>query len=710
MAAPLEKQQNVAVAANFIETRAPQFHGAFGVPSTLNVLTMQYEPPEVRDLRETLQCQHEKAARYVDFTNDLTKCTWEDVHRELKRAQAAMAESERRGKNPIRRAWRAVGTISEIIAPGLSAIPDDLCVLHGGLALIFSLARHSEMNRVKILAAFENVPNIIEIAWSKAKTFPLDRDKPKSVKLHQNVEKLQETLLKTLPMLINKLVPGTFLNAWRSPFNGWKIDRLLDEVKVCAEGVRVCAEGLMEDLIVDSYAASMDIRLQLTEVLQHTRMIQMSLNAATQGKTHLLHFLVDQLNQNANGVYPGRDQTDLVSERGTALPGYTPEDLLRIMDVNHLRVANDAVIVLRRHTSLPPADVDRAATGMIMAPQMKELLSMSTPGPCTVAVEGHFDRTQFGQVSPLSYVSAMLSQALRQQSEQYATAAAASQAPTSPTSPQLGSQHHRKGSFGAASVNGGTGPSRSAAIVLEYFCALHTSADDDLRGPQGLLRCLTTQLILALVANEWIGHADAVHLPHLRDGEEELLRDQNLDAVCRLFVALVHLVPGGVPVYCLVDGWSAYEREERMWQTDYESVLGAFRDAADAGNPDGGANFRLLLTSPTSCRWLGDFVMPGQKVSLRNQREARNWVSPGRGGVKGLAKGLARASTMPDAAFGAHHGFDDGVHGEYGYGGGVGGGPGGGEFDGPYPKAQYGQQQHQPQAWVGEGYDRRSST
>lgn len=72
------------------------------------------------------------------------------------------------------------------------------------------LARHSEMNRLKILGAFEKVPNIIEMARNKVETFPLDKNNFKTVKLHASVEELQATLLQTLPVLINKLVPGTF--------------------------------------------------------------------------------------------------------------------------------------------------------------------------------------------------------------------------------------------------------------------------------------------------------------------------------------------------------------------------------------------------------------------------------------------------------------------------------------------------------------------
>ena len=311
-----------------------------------------------------------------------------------------------------------------------------------------------------------------------------------------------------------------------------------------------------------------------------------------------------------------------MSTMGTAIPGFTAEDLLQIINVNHLQISSDASSVIRRGHTLDPTDVGRAAH-MIVEPKVKELLTGSGPG--VVTIDGHFDRAQMGKISPLSYTCAMLSQALRQQSEQQA-------AP--PGSPILSAEVEK-------------GPFRN--VVLEYFCSLHTTETDNLRGPQGLMRCLTTQLILCMVANEWIGHADAVHLPYLRDGEEEMLAQRDLAALCRLFTALIHLVPQGVSIYCLVDGWSAYEREE-LWRADYEVVLDAFREAIS----DGGTNFKLLLTSPSACRWLGDFVLLGQKVSLRNRDAGNgNWRGSGRGSLKGLA----RAATMSDAKSGFMGGF-----------------------------------------------------
>jgi hypothetical protein len=349
-------------------------------------------------------------------------------------------------------------------------------------------------------------------------------------------------------------------------------------------------------------------------------------------KTRLLPFIMEQLTLNglpgagASGNGAGEDA---MTERGTALPGLTPTDLLAAVHVHHLRVSADAQRVVRANPTLPQADVERCAM-VIMAPQIKQLLSPGRGGSGTIVVDGRFDRAQMGKVSPLSYVCAMVAQALRSQAQPQSP-------PTSPLSEK-------------------PPPTSNGCIVLEFYCALHAStldeSDDDLSGPQGLLRALIMQMILGLAATEVIINADEpVRLPHLRDGEEELLVQQELGALCRLFVELVRLVPEDTVVYCLVDGWSAYERD--LWHTDYDALLNMFHDVT----VDSGASFRLLLTSASSCRWLGDFVLPGQRVSLVD-REAngREWCGSARGGLKGLA----RAATMSDGGMGLSSGYYDG--------------------------------------------------
>jgi hypothetical protein len=72
------------------------------------------------------------------------------------------------------------------------------------------LARHSEMNRYKILSAFERLPNIIEEAENKSTAFPLNPENPKTVRLDRTVRGLRMLLVQSLPALINILIPNTF--------------------------------------------------------------------------------------------------------------------------------------------------------------------------------------------------------------------------------------------------------------------------------------------------------------------------------------------------------------------------------------------------------------------------------------------------------------------------------------------------------------------
>ena len=64
------------------------------------------------------------------------------------------------------------------------------------------------VDREKILRAFEDIPNVIIMAYGKAKSLPPDR--PSNDRLHGLIGALQQTLLETIPVLIDRLNPGTF--------------------------------------------------------------------------------------------------------------------------------------------------------------------------------------------------------------------------------------------------------------------------------------------------------------------------------------------------------------------------------------------------------------------------------------------------------------------------------------------------------------------
>jgi hypothetical protein len=64
-------------------------------------------------------------------------CSWVDVLKELEKAQDAAVASEQGDRKFLTNSRRKLSTMSKSIVPLLDALPDELCVLHGGLAIIF---------------------------------------------------------------------------------------------------------------------------------------------------------------------------------------------------------------------------------------------------------------------------------------------------------------------------------------------------------------------------------------------------------------------------------------------------------------------------------------------------------------------------------------------------------------------------------------------
>lgn len=124
------------------------------------------------DLEQTLKRYQSLAPNdQVDFDFDLLRCTWHDVLRELERAQAAVLESDGRGKRFHRRVWRGLGSTGPVIAPGLAAIPDNLCVLHGGLAVVFSVCLMFEV--VKCVTNSDSSSSLVTVPKIDRKFFKL---------------------------------------------------------------------------------------------------------------------------------------------------------------------------------------------------------------------------------------------------------------------------------------------------------------------------------------------------------------------------------------------------------------------------------------------------------------------------------------------------------------------------------------------------------
>ncbi|KAK0622613.1 hypothetical protein B0T14DRAFT_150650 [Immersiella caudata] len=572
MAFPNITARTTNFAQKFIRSRGPDIHPAFNVPSHFNPATSSFELNEVHNLREILEEVEKKAPELVDFDFDVKCCTWRDVHAELERAQDAVLASEQRGQKGVRKWWRAVGTYGGVVGPVLSVFPDELSVLHGGLALLLSIARHKETNRYRILRAVENLPNTIEMAQDVARNYPLNADKTESIRLHESINDLQQTLLRALPDLIQKLNPDTIVGKALGPFKGHDIDHILDAISSSSDKVRACAEGIRDSTITD-------IDRKVSEVLQLQQSMQYAIDAIA-GQNGLLQFLTEYCKPpNQQPVTPSASPFPSPNQPTRTL---TPSHLLSLVNVHHLRALDEQNHIMRRGSSLDGPSISRAAS-LIQTPQIQSLLHSPQSG--LVLADGHADRAQMGRVSPVSYVCAMMAHAMQRQKNP----------------------------------------------VLVFFCGQHASSDDvdGLGGPQGLVRSLVSQLVLLLVQNGWmregqevpVGMSASVGADGMDwsgrgwEGQQGEEPGVTLGDLCEVLCWLLGLVPTGVSVFCLVDGISYYERE--FWREDYAIVMGMFGKAMQDVRL--GGFFKVLMTSPTASQGLPEGI-PHERVSLRGPR------------------------------------------------------------------------------------------
>jgi hypothetical protein len=167
---------------------------------------------------EALQEYGRLEGRKLPF--DPVDCSWRDVLKELEKAEQAAGTSEQGDRKFLTNNRRKLSSMSKSIMPLLDAIPKELWILRGGLAIIFhvrvtsvpwsvanklfQLAQQREIVRRDILDAFEDIPSIIAMACGKSQSFSED------IKLHDSIEDLKVTLFDAIPSLIEILMPGKF--------------------------------------------------------------------------------------------------------------------------------------------------------------------------------------------------------------------------------------------------------------------------------------------------------------------------------------------------------------------------------------------------------------------------------------------------------------------------------------------------------------------
>jgi hypothetical protein len=205
---------------------------------------------------------------------------------------------------------------------------------------------------------------------------------------------------------------------------------------------------------------------------------------------------------------------------------------------------------LQHAMSLPLEDQDRAVY-MMQSELLQSWLKATKSSALLVNGRAYGSRSQR---SPLSFVCAKLSNALRQSRKSMSAT------------------------------------SELSIIDLHFFCGEHVDwRDNPDNGPAGALNSLLAQLLTQ--------HKkfDLTLIKHL-----STLDPFDVRALGRVFGRLLAQLPGTLMVFCIIDGLSFYDDEDR--KEDAEKMSSKLISLTRQSGLNRGCIFKLLLTAPTELR------------------------------------------------------------------------------------------------------------
>lgn len=157
-------------------------------------------------------------------------------------------------------------------------------------------------------------------------------------------------------------------------------------------------------------------------------------------------------------------------------------------------------------------------------------------------------------------------------------------------------------------------------LPLAFFCGEHLQKDDPDSGPDGLMRSLLAQLLLAY------RDFDLRTIQHMQD-----LNYDDVNDLCDVFDQLITQLPHYIVVFCVVDAISFYEDSPAVCE-EASIVVQALVDVVER-TKESGCAFKLLLMSPWNSRMLykdmldqeGDVLWVPAKVPAQGGFTAMKW-------------------------------------------------------------------------------------
>lgn len=145
------------------------------------------------------------------------------------------------------------------------------------------------------------------------------------------------------------------------------------------------------------------------------------------------------------------------------------------------------------------------------------------------------------------------------------------------------------------------------AIPLFFFCGLHTTPQDHLQGPRGLIRTLIASLLVELDGRK-LASLDFINTHEYR----EALEAHDVSSLCYAFRDVVRQWPVNTVVYCVIDGIGWCDRAG--WSEDFDLILTLLCELV--GDRRLRPIFKVLISSPVRSQTVSNAIRREHTIFL----------------------------------------------------------------------------------------------
>ncbi|KAI9733083.1 MAG: hypothetical protein M1834_003629 [Cirrosporium novae-zelandiae] len=666
-----EGDAQITMPAKFVSEEAFKVHEGFGGSSQFDDQRAQFEHPRPYTNLELALKEYIPS----NIGIKLSDCSWDALFDKVCNAETKYHDKDDSAREIFKNLWLKIGKNYEVINPWIDLIPDcyGLAVVKSGIAVTLKMAEKSAEKRQKILTTFKGIRDTLGAAKLKRKSFQTDPEVSKcATRLYFAVVDAIEELLRSLPTK-KSLEWGRLIPRFKIKQQPENPDTVLERLKDSAEELARTVDKCRDKEILITRHLSEDTNTQVRIIRQDLKNTEINTRETNtnvvliKDKVGKVHDFLRRGNLNIENI--GADikmqgkQNDEIIDLIREQRGRRREmaNIQALMD-DILKARNELLYLLcedrkkkeveiaqlnqclnaeRQHTG----GTNRALTAVVHLDRLLVIIAQSVftqskiPGVESILLHPNDDlESILVQKGKFDIKSQGQAQSILQQVR---------------FSIWMGQEHPDlllvDGNIRSAALSNISAMSLFCAnfvvsmaklqpeeVLTHFFCGLHTSSTDPWYGPNGLVRSLIVQLLMALHERELLSLDFINSRTYLNS-----LEYHNLDDLCNALHRLVGQFPPEATVYCVVDSVSCFDKYLPESSQDLKPVISWLQYIVKDDSLR--TKFKVLMTIPRiSTKQLRQQVDDSQHITLNSSNLNSLTISN-----RSMEAGIPRPSTSP---------------------------------------------------------------